>query len=207
VAACFINSGQTCTALTRLLVPETLYEQAAALAVAAATAFAPGDPLADQTRLGPLVSAAQRERVRDYIRQGVAEGADLLTGGIEPPEGLALGFFVRPTVFGKVTPGMVIAREEIFGPVLSIMTYRDQDDAVQIANGTSYGLAAAVWSASQERAEGVARQLRAGQVDINGGTFNLLAPFGGFKQSGYGRELGKYGLEEFLETKAIQYKE
>ncbi|MSN26510.1 MAG: aldehyde dehydrogenase family protein [Geobacter sp.] len=207
VAACFINSGQTCTAHTRLLVPEKLYEQAAELAVSATAAYAPGDPLADQTRLGPLVSAAQRERVRDYIRRGVAEGADLLTGGVEPPEGLTTGFFVRPTVFGRVTPEMVIAKEEIFGPVLSIMSYRDQDDAVQIANGTQYGLAAAVWSASQERAEGVARQLRAGQVDINGGAFNLLAPFGGFKQSGYGRELGKYGLEEFLETKAIQYKE
>ncbi len=207
VAACFINSGQTCSAHTRLLVPESLYEETAGLAVVAASAYAPGDPLDDKTRLGPLVSAAQLERVRDYIRQGMAEGADLLTGGAEQPEGLSKGFFVRPTVFGRVTPDMVIAREEIFGPVLSIMTYRDEDDAVTIANDTRYGLAAAVWSGDQQRAELVARRLRAGQVDINGAAFNPLAPFGGCKQSGYGRELGRYGLEEFLTVKAIQLKE
>jgi len=206
VAACFINSGQTCTAHTRLLVPERLYQQAAELAVAAAAAFAPGDPLNEQTRLGPLVSAVQRERVRDYIRRGIAEGAELLLGGVEPPDGLTTGFFVRPTVFGGVTPEMTIAREEIFGPVLSIMAYRDEDDAVSIANGTIYGLAAAVWSGDPLRAERVARRLKAGQVDINGGTFNLLAPFGGFKQSGYGRELGAFGLEEFLEIKSMQFK-
>jgi acyl-CoA reductase-like NAD-dependent aldehyde dehydrogenase len=207
VGACFINSGQTCNAQTRLLVPESRYDEAAALAVAAVSAYAPGDPLDDKTRLGPLVSAAQRERVRDFIRQGVAEGAELLTGGVEQPDGLNSGFFVRPTLFGRVTPDMVIAREEIFGPVLSIMTYRDEEDAIQIANGTDYGLAAAVWSGDAERAARVARRLKAGQVDINGGGFNLLAPFGGCKQSGYGRELGRYGLEEFLEVKAIQLKE
>jgi len=207
VGACFLNSGQTCTAHTRLLVPEQLYEETAALAIAAASAYAPGDPLDEKARLGPLVSAAQRERVRSYIRQGVAAGAVLLTGGAEPPAGLATGFFVLPTVFGRVTPDMTIAREEIFGPVLSIMTYRDEDDAVRIANGTCYGLAAAVWSGDPARAEQMARRLRAGQVDINGGAFNPLAPFGGYKQSGYGRELGRYGLEEFLEVKAIQLKE
>jgi betaine-aldehyde dehydrogenase len=207
VAACFINSGQTCTAHTRLLVPERLYEEAASLAVQAAVGYTPGDPLAEQTRLGPLVSAAQRERVREFIRLGIAEGAEILTGGAEPPEGLATGFYVRPTVFGRVTPDMTIAREEIFGPVLSVMTYKDEDEAVAIANGTPYGLAAAVWSGDKQRAEAVARRLRAGQVDINGGTFNPLAPFGGFKQSGYGRELGAYGLEEFLELKSLQYKE
>jgi betaine-aldehyde dehydrogenase len=206
VGACFINSGQTCTAHTRMLVPERLHDQAAALAVEAAAAYAPGDPQGEQTRLGPLVTAAQRERVRGYIRKGIEEGAVLLLGGAEPPEGLALGWFVRPTVFDRVTPAMTIAREEIFGPVLSIMTYRDEDDAVRIANGTPYGLAAAVWSADVQRAERVARRLRAGQVDINGGPFNLLAPFGGYKQSGHGRELGKYGLEEFLELKAMQFK-
>jgi betaine-aldehyde dehydrogenase len=207
VGACFLNSGQTCNAFTRLLVPEQLYKEAAALAVTAAAAYTPGDPLNEQTRLGPLVSATQRERVRDYIRRGVTEGAALLTGGAEPPDGLTSGFFVRPTVFGRVTPEMTIAREEIFGPVLSIMTYRTEEEAVNIANSSPYGLAAAVWSGDPERAERVARRLRAGQVDINGGAFNLLAPFGGCKQSGYGRELGKYGLEEFLQIKALQFKE
>ena len=207
VGACFINSGQTCNAQTRLLVPESSYEAAAALAVVAASVYAPGDPLDDKCRLGPLVSAAQRERVRSFIRQGCTEGAELLTGGVEPPDGLNTGFFVRPTVFGRVTPDMVIAREEIFGPVLSIMTYRDEADAVKMANGTRYGLAAAVWSGDTERATRFAHRLKAGQVDINGGGFNLLAPFGGCKQSGYGRELGRYGLEEFLEVKAIQLKE
>lgn len=207
VGACFINSGQTCTAHTRLLVPEHLYEEAANLAVAAASLYTPGDPLDEMTRLGPLVSSIQRERVRDYIRLGVAEGAVLLTGGAETPDGMTHGFFVLPTVFGGVTPDMTIAREEIFGPVLSIMSYKDEDTAVRIANDTTYGLAAAVWSGDPRRAEQVARRLRAGQVDINGGAFNLLAPFGGYKQSGYGRELGRYGLEEFLEVKAIQLKE
>lgn len=207
VGACFVNSGQTCNAQTRLLVPESRYDDAAALAVAAVAAYAPGDPLDDKTRLGPLVSSAQRERVRDFIRQGMAEGAELLAGGVEPPEGLSSGFFVRPTLFGRVTPDMVIAREEIFGPVLSIMTYRDEEDAIEIANSTHYGLAAAVWSGDAQRAARVARRLKAGQVDINGGGFNLLAPFGGCKQSGYGRELGRYGLEEFLELKSIQLKE
>ncbi|MBI2353650.1 MAG: aldehyde dehydrogenase family protein [Deltaproteobacteria bacterium] len=207
VGACFLNSGQTCTAHTRLLVPESLYERAAALTVEAAAAYQPGDPMQEQTRLGPLVSAAQQERVRGYIRQGIAEGAELLLGGVEPPEGLEPGFFVRATVFGRVTPEMTIAREEIFGPVLSIMTYRDEEDALRIANGTPYGLAAAVWSGDPVRAERVAGRLRAGQVEINGGAFNLLAPFGGCKQSGYGRELGRYGLEEFLEVKAIQFRE
>ncbi|MEI6205729.1 MAG: aldehyde dehydrogenase family protein [Desulfuromonadales bacterium] len=204
VGACFINSGQTCTAHTRLLVPEHLYDQAAALAVAAASTYAPGDPQNEQTRLGPLVSAVQRERVRDFIRLGISQGAELLAGGVETPDGLPAGFFVRPTVFGRVTPDMTIAQEEIFGPVLSIMAYHDEEEAITIANGTRYGLAAAVWSGDAERAERVARRLRAGQVDINGGAFNFLAPFGGFKQSGYGRELGQHGLEEFLELKSMQ---
>lgn len=207
VGACFLNSGQTCTAHTRLLVPEGLYEQAVSLAVAAAAAYQPGDPLDEQTRLGPLVSALQRERVLGYIRKGIEEGAELLTGGVEPPEGLSRGYFVRPTLFGRVLPEMTIAREEIFGPVLSIMTYRDEEDAVRIANATVYGLAGAVWSGSAARAEWVARQIRAGQVDINGGPFNLNAPFGGYRQSGIGRELGRFGLEEFLEVKSLQFKE
>jgi betaine-aldehyde dehydrogenase len=207
VAACFLNSGQTCTAYTRLLVPASRYDEAAALAVAAASAYTPGDPLADQTRLGPLVSAEQRERVRGYISTGIAEGAELLLGGGEPPEGLEHGYFVRPTVFGRVTPEMTIAREEIFGPVLAIMAYCDEEEAVAIANGTRYGLAAAVWSGDAGRAQLLARRLKAGQVEINGAPFNPGAPFGGFKQSGYGRELGRFGLEEFLEVKSLQLRE
>jgi betaine-aldehyde dehydrogenase len=174
--------------------------------VEAAGAFTVGDPFAGQARLGPLVSAAQRERVRQYIRTGQAEGAALRLGGAEPPEGLPTGYYVRPTVFASVRPDMTIAREEIFGPVLSIVPCGDDDDAVRIANDTPYGLAAAVWSSDEERARRVARRLRAGQVDVNGGKFNPLAPFGGFKQSGYGRELGRWGLEEFLATKSLQLK-
>ncbi|HEY6874396.1 MAG TPA: aldehyde dehydrogenase family protein, partial [Geobacteraceae bacterium] len=207
VAGCFVNTGQTCNALTRMLVPEPLYAEAARLAVAAAAGYPAGDPFAEGTRLGPLVSARQRERVKEYIARGIAEGAELLCGGPEPPVGAERGYFVRPTVFGRVDPGMTIAREEIFGPVLSIMTYRDEAEGVRIANDTVYGLGGAVWSGDRERAQRVARRMRAGQVEINGGSFNILAPFGGCKQSGYGRELGRYGLEEYLETKAIQMKE
>jgi len=207
VAGCFVNTGQTCNALTRMLVPESLYDEAARLAVEAAASYPVGDPFAEGTRLGPLVSARQREQVREYIRRGIAERAELLCGGPEPPEGVDKGYFVRPTVFGRVKPGMTIAREEIFGPVLAIIPYRDEEDGVRIANDTVYGLGGAVWSGDRERAQRVARRMRAGQVEINGGSFNILAPFGGCKQSGYGRELGRYGLEEFLETKAIQMKE
>ena len=206
VSSCYLNSGQTCTALTRLLVPRSREEEAVGLAVEAARAFTVGDPFGGQAKLGPLVSAAQRERVRQYVRTGVAEGATLRLGGAEPPEGLKTGYYVRPTVFASVRPEMTIAREEIFGPVLSILPYGDEDDAVRIANDTPYGLAGAVWSASDERAQRVARRLRTGQVDVNGGRFNPLAPFGGFKQSGYGRELGEWGLEEFLATKSLQLK-
>jgi len=194
VNSCFLNSGQTCTALTRLLVPESRYQDAAQLAVENARAFNPGDPTQDATRLGPLISAAQRERVRSFIRKGVAEGATLLLGGAEQPPGLDRGYFVQPTVFGRVQPGMTIEQEEIFGPVLAVIAYRDEDDAVRIANGTPYGLAGAVWSKDEERARRVARRIRAGRVDVNGGGFNILAPFGGYKQSGHGREFGKYGL-------------
>ena len=157
-----------------------------------------------RTRLGPLVSAAQRDRVRGYIRKGIEEGAKLVTGGPEQPEGLPKGYFVKPTVFADVRNDMTIAQEEIFGPVLSIIAYDDENDAVRIANDTIYGLAGGVWSGDPERAKRVARRMRTGQVDINGGSFNLLAPFGGYKQSGNGRELGKFGLDEFMEIKAIQ---
>lgn len=207
VAACFVNSGQTCNALTRMLVPESVYDEAARLAVEAAASYTAGDPLAERTRLGPLVSSRQLERVREYMRKGIAEGAELLCGGPEPPEGVEKGYFVRPTVFGRVNPEMTISREEIFGPVLAVIPYRDEEAGVRIANDTVYGLGGSVWSGDTEHALRVARRIRAGQVEINGGSFNILAPFGGCKQSGYGRELGRYGLEEYLETKSIQLKE
>jgi aldehyde dehydrogenase (NAD+) len=205
VAKCFLNTGQTCSALTRMLVPRELLEQAERIAaVVADEAFTPGDPFVDGSALGPLVSETQLERVRGYIERGQAEGAKLVTGGAEPPQGLDRGFFVRPTVFSEVTPEMTIAQEEIFGPVLAIMPYDDEDDAVRIANDTIYGLAGGVWSADEERAKRVASRIRTGQVEINGGAFNPLAPFGGCKQSGHGRELGRYGLEEFLVAKSLQ---
>ncbi|HEY7746779.1 MAG TPA: aldehyde dehydrogenase family protein, partial [Desulfuromonadales bacterium] len=204
VNACFLNSGQTCTAHTRMLVPESRYAEAAALAVEVASTFSVGDPFGGQAKLGPLISGEQRERVLGYIRKGVEEGAELLLGGPETPEGVEKGYYVRPTVFGRVDPGSTIAREEIFGPVLAILIYRDEEEAVRLANDSIYGLAGAVWSADAEHAKRIARRLRAGQIDINGGRFNLLAPFGGFKQSGYGREFGTYGLEEFLEVKSLQ---
>jgi aldehyde dehydrogenase (NAD+) len=207
VNGCYLNSGQTCTALTRMLVPESRYEEAAKLAAEVARSFTVGDPLADTTKLGPLTSQAQLERVRSYIKKGMQEGAELVTGGVEPPEGApAGGYYVRPTVFGKVRNDMTIAQEEIFGPVLSIIPYKDEEEAIRIANDTVYGLAGAVWSKDEARAQRVARRIRAGQVDINGGPFNINAPFGGFKQSGHGREAGVYGLEEFLEYKSLQLK-
>jgi acyl-CoA reductase-like NAD-dependent aldehyde dehydrogenase len=204
VSKCFLNSGQTCSALTRMLVPRSRLAEAEQIATAVAEHFKPGDPFERGTTLGPLVSDGQRSLVRGYIRKGVEEGAKLLTGGVEPPEGLERGYFVRPTVFSEVTPEMTIAQEEIFGPVLAIMPYEDESDAVRIANDSVYGLAGGVWSADQERAKQVALRIRTGQVEINGGAFNPLAPFGGYKQSGYGRELGRFGLEEFLQVKSLQ---
>ena len=195
LATCCVNCGQTCSAHTRLLLPEARYAEAAQLAVTIANGYRPGNPLAEGTTLGPLVSARQRERVLGYIRKGIEEGAELLTGGVEPPAGLEAGCFVRPTVFGRVRPGSTLEQEEIFGPVLAIITYKDEDEAVKIANGTPYGLGGGVWSKDEEHAKKVAKRMRTGQVDINGGLFNLQAPFGGFKQSGNGRELGRFGLE------------
>ncbi|MEA2391523.1 MAG: aldehyde dehydrogenase [Solirubrobacteraceae bacterium] len=201
---CFLNSGQTCSALTRMLVPREQLPVVEEIARAAAEQFPVGDPFDQNALLGPLVSDVQRERVRGYIQQGIDEGAKLLTGGVEPPEGFERGYYVRPTVFSDVTPEMTIAREEIFGPVLAIMPYDGEEDAIRLANATDYGLAGGVWSGSDERAKAVARRIRTGQVEINGGVFNPLAPFGGYKQSGHGRELGRHGLEEFLAVKSLQ---
>jgi aldehyde dehydrogenase (NAD+) len=202
VAAAYANSGQTCSALTRMLVPRTRLAEVEDLARDVAEGYTVGDPFADGTRLGPLISSVQRDRVRGYIEKGVEEGATLVTGGADAPESLETGYFVKPTVFSNVTRDMTIAQEEIFGPVLSIIPYDTEDEAVEIANDSLYGLAAGV-SGSPERAQRVARRLRAGQVTVNAGKYVRAAPFGGYKQSGLGREHGKYGLEEFLEVKAL----
>jgi aldehyde dehydrogenase (NAD+) len=204
LANAFINGGQTCTAWTRMLVPAARHDEAVELAVGAAAKYSVGDPAEETTRIGPMSSAAQRDRVTGYIERGIAEGATLALGGPGPVAGLERGAYVQPTIFTHVDPNAVIAQEEIFGPVLAVIPYRDEDEAVRIANATVYGLAGAVFSADQEHAVAVARRLRTGQVDVNGGAFNPLAPFGGYKQSGNGRELGRYGLEEFLEVKSIQ---
>ncbi len=208
VFACFLNSGQTCSALTRLLVPRSREQEFVDAIVAEASLVRLVDPHADEPdifhALGPMVSRSQQKTVQDYIQKGIDEGATVVVGGPETPEGFDKGFYVQPTVFTGVTPDMTIAQEEIFGPVLSIIAYEDDDDAVRIANGTVFGLGGAVQSADVERAKAVARRLRTGQVDINGAPFNTEAPFGGYKQSGNTRERGRWGLEEFLETKSIQ---
>ncbi|WP_030408055.1 aldehyde dehydrogenase family protein [Streptomyces albus] len=205
VANVMSNSGQTCSAWTRMLVDADRYDEAVALAAEAVAKYVTGDPRDEATRVGPLVNAKQHERVTGYIRRGQEEGARLVAGGAEPPEGRERGHYVRPTVFADVTPEMTIAQEEIFGPVLSIMRYRDTEEALRIANGTVYGLAGAVWAADEDEAVAFARRMETGQVDINGGRFNPLAPFGGYKQSGVGRELGRHGLEEYLQTKSLQF--
>ncbi|MFD8413387.1 aldehyde dehydrogenase family protein [Streptomyces sp. NPDC059650] len=197
------NSGQSCNALTRMLVHRDQYEEAVSLAAAAVAAYPCGDPRQPGTRLGPVVNAKQRDRVRGYIAKGIEEGARLVAGGPDAPH--ERGYYIAPTVFADVTPEMTIAQEEIFGPVLSILPYEDQDDALRIANGTVYGLGGAVWAADEETAVAFARRMDTGQVDINGGRFNRLAPFGGYKQSGVGRELGPHGLAEYLQTKSLQF--
>lgn len=201
---CLLNSGQTCTALTRLLVPADRHDEACELAAAAVAKMTPGNPLEETTRLGPLASAQQRDKVRDFIQIGLDEGATLVAGGPDAPQGCGQGYFVQATVFGNVKPDSRIAQEEIFGPVLSIIPYTDEADAIRIANGTAYGLSGAVWSADQDNAKRIAGKLRTGQVFVNGGAFNPLAPFGGFGHSGLGREFGKWGLEEFLEVRSLQ---
>jgi aldehyde dehydrogenase (NAD+) len=197
-----LNSGQTCSAWTRMLVPRARQQEAMDLAAAAVNGLKIGDPLDAGTRLGPLISATQRERVEGYIAKGKSEGAKLIAGGGRPAA-FSKGYFVEPTVFADVKSKMTIAQEEIFGPVLSILPYDSEAEAIEIANDTIYGLAGGVWSGDAERAMRVARKMRTGQVDVNGGKYNPLAPFGGYKQSGIGRELGVFGLEEYLQVKSI----
>ncbi len=204
ISACMLNSGQTCSAHTRMLVPAARYDEVKALAKTAIAKFSVGPSLEEGSRLGPLVSANQRERVLGFIRTGIAEGADVIAGGAEPPA-LDKGYFVQPTILG-IKASDTLAQEEIFGPVLVVIAYKDEEEAVSIANSTIYGLGGGVWSGSDEHAMKVARRLRTGQVDINGGPFNGNAPFGGYKQSGNGRENGVYGFEEFLEFKSLQLK-
>jgi acyl-CoA reductase-like NAD-dependent aldehyde dehydrogenase len=201
VKACFLNSGQVCVALSRLLVPLARYQEVVEHVRDVVERYTVGDP-GTPVDLGPLASSTQRDRVLGYIARGIEQGARLVTGGAAPPPGLSKGYYVRPTVFADVESSMDIAQQEIFGPVLSIIGYRDDDDAVRIANDTSFGLTGCIWSRDIERATGVARRLRMGTVRLNGAS-DPNAPFGGFKQSGIGREHGRYGLEEFVEWQAI----
>ncbi|MEI6855771.1 MAG: aldehyde dehydrogenase family protein [Acidimicrobiaceae bacterium] len=205
IGKAYLNSGQTCSALTRMVVPRSKLKEVEDVAVATAAAFTPADPITGASFCGPLISAVQQQRVRDYINKGIDEGARLICGGTDVPEELSKGFYVMPTIFSDVKNSMTIAQEEIFGPVLSIIPYDTEEEAIAIANDSLYGLAGGVWAATDEKAFEVARKIRTGQVEINGGAFNIVAPFGGYKQSGIGRELGKYGFEEFLEVKAIQH--
>ena len=198
----FINGGQTCTAWTRMLVPADRHDEVVALVKAAAAKYTVGAPDAEGTRIGPMANSNQLKRVRGYIEQALAEGAELVIGGAEPVAGT--GYYVRPTVFANVKPGSTLEQEEVFAPVLAVVPYADEDEAVTIANDTPYGLAGGVFSGDQNRALRFARRMRTGMVDVNGGRFNPLAPFGGYKQSGNGRELGEFGLEEFLEVKSLQ---
>jgi aldehyde dehydrogenase (NAD+) len=202
-AHCFNNTGQSCNAPTRMLVPLPKMKEAAAIAKGVADKVKPGDPRSADTNMGPVVNRTQWEKIQALIKKGIDEGATLVTGGLGRPEGLNKGYYVRPTVFADVSNEMSIAREEIFGPVLSIIGYKDEDDAVRIANDTPYGLAGYVSSGDIERGRRVARRIRAGNVNVNGAANERAAPFGGYKQSGNGREWGRFGLEEYLEVKAI----
>ena len=203
VLTLMLNSGQNCNAPSRMLVPEDRLEEVEAIAVATLGKLVVGDPQDDTTTLGPVANGAQFARVQQMIDSGITEGAKLVAGGPGRPEGIARGYFVRPTIFSRVTPAMTIAREEIFGPVLSIIACKDEDDAVRIANDTPYGLSGYVSSSDLARARRVARRLRTGNVHLNGAPIDLAGPFGGYRQSGLGREWGAFGIEEFLEVKAI----
>lgn len=204
VGACFANSGQTCSALTRLIIPQSKSEEIIEVIQSRVAGFTAGDPLDESIRCGPMASARQQTSVSEYIAIGISEGATLLAGGEGMPDGISCGFFVKPTAFTDVTPDMTIWKEEVFGPLLTITTYETEEEALALANDSEYGLSGGVWSGDEERAMAFARKMRTGQVSINGGPFNISAPFGGYKMSGNGRELGLHGLIEFLEIKAIQ---
>lgn len=199
-----MNSGQVCAALSRLIVPRAKQDEAVAAAKAAAEATKVGGAFEEGVTMGPVASKAQLDTVTDYIQQGIDEGATLVTGGTTPPEGRNTGYFVQPTIFSDVKNDMAIAQEEIFGPVLAIIPYDTEQEAIDIANDSIFGLAGAVWSGDADRAKRVAKQIRTGQVSVNGGGFNVNAPFGGYKQSGNGRELGPHALAEFVEIKSMQ---
>jgi aldehyde dehydrogenase (NAD+) len=203
VRSCFTNSGQSCNAPTRMLVPRSRHAEAVGIAKAAAEAVKVGDPHTEGTTIGPVVSGAQFEKIQRLIEAGIKEGAELVTGGLGRPDGLERGYYVRPTIFANVRNDMTIAREEVFGPVLAILPYGDEEEAIRIANDTPYGLAGYVASGDPERALRVASRLRAGNVHLNGAGPDFAAPFGGYKQSGNGREWGEHGFEEFLEVKAV----
>ena len=202
VSNAFLNGGQTCMAWTRMLVPQSRYDEAIDLAATAAARFTVGDPTDPSTRIGPSASASQFETVRGFIDRARTAGARVVTGGSE--QVLPVGYFLAPTILADVDPRSEIAQEEVFGPVLVVLPFEDDDDAVRIANCTPYGLSGAVWSGDQNRAIAVARRVRTGQLDINGGAYNPRAPFGGYKNSGFGRELGSYGYEEYLQIKSLQ---
>lgn len=204
IAACHQNSGQTCSALTRLIIPESMNEEVCEIIAKKNESYLVGEPLDENTRCGPMVSSKQQISVTGYIESGISEGATLISGGLGMPEGLTKGFYVKPTIFANVTPNMKIWREEIFGPVLVITTYKTEEEALSLANDSIYGLSGGVWSGDEDRAINFAKGMRTGQVSINGGAFNVSAPFGGYKLSGNGRELGVHGLDEFLEIKSIQ---
>ncbi|MBV6823188.1 aldehyde dehydrogenase family protein [Pseudomonas sp. PD9R] len=203
VGSCFLNSGQSCNSLTRLVVPVALYDTYRTLLAEAVARLTLGDPMDPTTRMGPLVSAAHRDRVHAVIVDSESRGFDLIAGGSQAPVP-ETGYYIAPTVFGRVTPQSALAQQEVFGPVLSLITYETEQQAVEIANGTAYGLAGAVWAANTDHALSLALQLRAGQIDVNGAPYNPAAPFGGFGDSGLGREGGTYGIEEFVELRAIQ---
>jgi aldehyde dehydrogenase (NAD+) len=203
VTRAFSNTGQSCHAPSRILVQENQVEEVLALLEQEAKAVKVGNPLDPQVTMGPVVNKLQFDRVQEYIKIGIEEGASVRVGGVGRPEGLEQGYFVKPTIFSNVTPNMRIAQEEIFGPVLAVIPYRTEEEAIEIANGTPYGLGGYVFSSNRERGKSVGRQLQAGRVFLNGAVSNTEAPMGGYKRSGNGREMGVFGLEEYLETKAM----